>query len=353
MHFHDTSPYLFQISDGLGIQWNGLSFMLALILSSIFMSWMVYRQRSELTQKRVGSFVMTCAIGALVGGRVGYCLFYSPILFLKFKADFPFWGVLALNEGGLSSFGSILGLTVGATVFAIRTGVGRLYLYDLMAITAPITIFFSRAANYMTGEFIGRPAPNEVPFAVKFPTEIFYWPQSDTQKLESLAPAAEKIGMPAEQWTNLISQYPTQVEAQGQLHEGLAKIVASVQQGSAEIRSILEPLLVARHPVQIYQAVIEGALLFFVLMILWYKPRRPGVVAATFLVLYSGIRIYLEYYRMPDPLAGMDAMNLDRTQWLAIVSLVIGLISLFIWGRRETLPSPGWGRGHSVKLHRR
>jgi phosphatidylglycerol:prolipoprotein diacylglycerol transferase len=151
----------------------------------------------------------------------------------------------------------------------------------------------------------------------------------------------------------MISHYSSQIEAKEHVHEVLSKIVTSVQDGSSELRSLLEPLLTARHPVQIYQCLTEGVLLFLILLILWYKPRRPGVVAATFLVLYSGMRIFLENYRMPDPTMGYDAFGLVRTQWLAIISLIIGFIMLFVWGRRETLPSPGWGRGQNVKLHRR
>lgn len=343
MHFHDISPYLWRISDAFIIQWNGLSYMLSLVISFVFMSWMSYRQRSELGQRRVWDFLIVCAIAALVGGRLGYCFFYAPELFLRFKSEFPFWGVLAVGEGGMSSFGGILGLAVGATLFAIRTGVSRLYLYDLIAVTAPIGIFLGRIANFFTGEFIGKPAPLDLPYTVKFPTEILYWPQNDPSKLIELSRAVEKIGLDPEKWT----------ESQATIHEGLNQILNGLYSGVEGIRQVLEPLLVPRYPVQLYGALLEGALLFLFLFFFWMKPRRPGVVASTFLVLYSGIRIFVDSFRMVDPTMGLDAFGLARGQWLALVCLVIGLILLFVWGRRETLLSVGWSRGHSVKLHRR
>jgi len=353
MHFHDISPFLWRISDTSGIQWNGLSYMLSLIVSFVFMSWMSYRQRSELGQKRVWDFVLVCAIGALLGGRLGYCFFYAPELFLRFRAEFPFWGVLAVDEGGMSSFGAILGLAISSTLFAVRTGVSRLYLYDLIAVTAPIGIFFGRIANFLTGEFIGKPASSELPFSVKFPTEIYYWPRSEPGKLAELSQAAEKIGADPEQWKVWASSYQAQADSQSQVHQVLTRILDSLYSGAEDIRRLLEPLLVARHPVQLYGALAEGVLLFLFLFFFWMKPRRPGVVASTFLVLYSAIRIVVDHYRMVDPTMKLGAFDLARGQWLAIFCLIIGFILLFVWGRRETLLSAGWGRGHSVKLHRR
>ncbi len=353
MYLHTYSPYLLQISDGFGIQWNGLSYTLTLIVAFVFMAWMSYRQRSELVPKMLGDFVMICAIGVLLGGRLGYCFFYAPDLFLKFRGEFPFWGVLALEEGGMSVYGGIIGLWLAATFFAIRTGIGRLYLYDLLALTAPIGIFFGRMANFFTSDFMGRPANGEVPFTIKYPAEILYWPQTNAAQLPSLAPLAEKVGTSSSEWTNLLVQMPGSENNQSAVQQVLIKIVESVQLGSEDMQRLLGPLLTERFPAQLYAAAGEGLFLFLFLFLLWYKPRRPGVVAATFLVMYSAIRFVVERYRMPDAHLGLGLLDLSRGQWLSVVFFVIGLILLFVWGRRETLPSSGWGRGHSVKLHRR
>jgi phosphatidylglycerol:prolipoprotein diacylglycerol transferase len=259
-----------------------------------------------------------------------------------------------MGEGGMSIYGGILGLAVATTVFAIRSGVGRLYLYDLVAVTGPIAIFFSRIANFLSGEFIGRPVGDQqIPFVVKYPTEILDWPSIAAKRLPELAPLADKVGVGREKWDVLVAQFPTNADSQSALNAALAKIVEAVQSGNDEIRNLLEPLLVWRHPAQLYAAAGEGIFLFLFLFFLWRKPRRPGVVSASFLVLYSIIRFLDENYRMPDSHLGLGLMDLTRGQWLSIVCFFVGLILLFVWGRRETLPSVGWGRGHSVKLHRR
>jgi phosphatidylglycerol:prolipoprotein diacylglycerol transferase len=353
MYFHSLSPYLVQFSDGFGIQWNGLSLMLSLVTAFIFMGWMSSRQRSELVPKMLGDFVMTCTVGALIGGRLGYCLFYSPDLFVKFRSEFPFWGLLAVDEGGMSAYGAILGLVAAATIFAVRTGVSRLYLYDLLAVTGPIGIFFGRLANFMTGELIGRPVKGEVPYTVKFPTEIYFWPQSADSRLADLAPIVEKFGVEKEKWDQLLLQKADDPQALTAVNELMVQIVRAIQSGNQEIQSLLSPLLADRHPSQLYGAAGEGVLIFLFLFLLWRKPRRPGVVASVFLILYGLMRYVHEMFRLPNPAHEMGALDLTRGQLLSVVCFLIGLTLLFVWGRRETLASPGWSRGHSVKLHRR
>lgn len=353
MYFHSISPYLVQFADGFGIQWNGLSLMLSLVTAFLFMGWMSYRQRSELVPRMLGDFVMTCTIGALVGGRLGYCIFYAPDLFVKFRSDFPFWGVLALDEGGLSAYGGILGLVAASTIFAIRTGVSRLYLYDLLSVTGPIGIFFGRLANFMSGELIGRPAGGEVPYTVKFPTEIYLWPQTGDARLASLAPIVEKFGVEKEKWNLLLQQKADNPQALSSINQYLFEIVRSVQSGHQEIQSMLIPLLDERHPSQLYAAAGEGIFIFLFLLLLWRKPRRPGVVSATFLILYGILRFLHEMVRVPSPIQAAGLFDLTRGQILSVICVLIGLILLFVWGRRETLPSAGWGRGQSLKLHRR
>jgi phosphatidylglycerol:prolipoprotein diacylglycerol transferase len=353
MYIHDLSPFLWRISDTFGIQWNGLSYMVSFLLSFVFVGWMAFRQRSELTPRMLGDFITSCALGVLIGGRLGYCLFYAPDLFLKFRPEFPFWGVFALGEGGMSVHGSIVGLFIVGTLFAIRTGVSRLYLFDLMAVTAPLGLLIGRVANFITGEFIGRPTPNGFSFSVKFPSEIFSWPQTNLSKLQDLTPLAEKIGQVSkEQWTGWLEQWPTQMEAKESIHKVLIQIVQSLQSGNAEVKSALAPLLAERHAFQLYAAVGEGLLLFLFLFILWYRPRKPGVIAANFLVFYSAIRIFDDNFRMLDPGFGPEMFGMTRVQVLSVLMFIIGLVMLFIWGRRETLPARGWGQGHSVKLHR-
>ena len=354
MQLVGVSPFLWRISDSFGVQWNGLSLMLTILISLVFVSWMVFRQRAELAPRMVGDFVLIAAIGALIGARLGYCLFFSPDLFIKFRAEFPFWGVLAVNEGGMSSLGGVLGGFVACTLYAIQTGVSRLYLYDLMAITAPIGFFLGRIASFMSGELLGREADAQVPFAFKFPTEIFQWPETSFQKLNEMTPVVEKVGVEAEQWKNLLSQYSSDATAQASVQDTLNKVIEALQSGSSEVARLLEPLLVVRHPVQLYAAAAEGLFLFLFLFLFWYRPRRPGVVASVFLILYSAIHLGIESYAMPGATAaGEMILGLARDQWLCVGGIIIGLVCWFMWNRSEILLASGWGRGQNVKLHRR
>ncbi len=353
MYIHDLSPFLWQISEGFGIQWNGLAYMFSFLLSFLLIGWMAFRQRSELTPRMLGDFITACAFGVLIGGRLGYCLFYSPDLFLKFRPDFPFWGVLALGEGGMSAHGGMLGLFLVGTLFAIRSGVSRLYLFDLMALAAPLGLLLGRIANFFSGEFIGKIAPINFPYAMKFPSEILLWPEQPGNRLGDLASLANQVSnISKTDWQTWLEKLSTQSEAKKSVERVLIQIVQSIQSGSVEVKNALAPLLSGRHAFQLYAALGEGLLLFLFLFILWYRPRKPGVIAANFLVFYSAIRIFDEAYRWDVYSLIAGPFGLDRVQVLSLVVLFIGLISLFVWGRRETLPVRGWGRGHSVKLHR-
>jgi len=365
MHLLEISPFLWRISDNFGVQWNGLSLMLTILISFVFVSWMVFRQRSELPQKMVGDFIILTTLGALIGARLGYCFFFAPDLFIKFKTEFPFWGVLAVNEGGMSSIGGVIGVFLVSTVYAIQTGIGRLYLYDLVAVTAPIGFFLGRIANFLSGELLGRPVSDPIggvaieqvvgpiPFAMKFPTEIYEWPKTSFAKLSELSPVVEKLGIDGEKWNALLAQYPTDQAAQITVNETLGKIVEAVQSKMTEVTRLLEPLLLVRHPVQLYGALLEGVFLFLFLFMLWYNPRRPGVIASTFLILYSALHMAIDPFRLQDPLLISSIWGLSRDQWLCVAGLITGIVCRFMWNRKETLLAPGWGRGQNVKLHRR
>ena len=85
-------------------------------------------------------------------------------------------------------------------------------------------------------------------------------------------------------------------------------------------------------------------MLFTLLGLVWYKPRKPGVISALFVIFYAIIRIIDEHFRMPDVQIGFDYMGLTRGQILSGGMFVIGLVLLVIWGRRLAQPVGGWGR---------
>jgi phosphatidylglycerol:prolipoprotein diacylglycerol transferase len=351
---HDLSPIIFTVYKDIAVRWYGLSYILGFICAYLIIQWISVRQKQGLTKEMVGDFITYGALGVLIGGRLGYCLFYSPDLFLKFKSAPPFWGVLAVNEGGMASHGGMIGLVVACTLFAMKHNVGRLYLYDLVALVGPVGIFFGRIANFINGELVGRIAPADYQWAVRFPSDIFSWPSGEFSRLAGLSAVVEKIpGMSREQWLEWVDQYRMNASSRESVYQGLQQIVNSIQEGNAAAKEAIGPLLDPRYPSQLFGAAGEGLFLFLVLFIFWRKPRKPGLVGALFVVVYAIVRIVDEHYRMPDAHLGFQLFGLTRGQWLSGGMLLIGLVLMFFWGRRETLPIPGWSRGQNVRIHRR
>jgi phosphatidylglycerol:prolipoprotein diacylglycerol transferase len=351
---HDFSPFLWRISGEFGVRWYGLSYMAGFIVAYLLFQMMASRQKVGLTPEMVGDFVTYGAIGILLGGRLGYCVFYSPDLFLKFKSQIPYWGVLAVNEGGMASHGGMIGMVVACWLYARKHGLNQNYLFDLVSIAGPIGIFFGRLANFVNGELVGRPCDPNFSLAVKFPQDMYLWPAESFSKLSELGPVVASIpGESREKYLEMLGKYQIDPSAREYVQDMISLIIRSIQDGNAAAKAAIEPLLTARHPSQLYAAAGEGVFLFTVLFLLWYKPRKPGVIAAIFVCLYACVRIVDEQFRTPDYQIGFQLFNLTRGQWLSIGMLIVGLVLLVMYSRREGLPFPGWGKGQNVRIHRR
>ncbi len=350
---HDLDPFALRISGDFGVRWYGLSYMMGFICAYLMIKWLAQKQRSGLTPQMVGDFVTYAAIGTLVGGRLGYVVFYGPDLFLKFKSAFPFWGVLAVNEGGMASHGGMIGIVIAALLFARKYSVNALYLFDLVAVSGPIGVFFGRIANFINGELVGRPCDPSFPLAVKFPQDIYLWPAQEFNKLPELASVTEKIGVSRDQWLELVGKFHIDMTSRDQVYAIMNKIVEQIQSGNTAAKEAIAPLLTARYPSQLFAAVGEGLFVFLVLFFLWRKPRKPGFIAAMFVLLYAIVRIVDEHFRMPDVQIGFQWLGLTRGQWLSIAMFVAGLVLMFVWTRASSLKIPGWGRGQSIKLNRK
>lgn len=351
---HDLSPFLIQFHDGIGLRWSGVAYVASFISSYLLILWLARRQRVAISAQAVGDFVTACAIGSLVGARLGYCLFYDFDLLFRFRPSVPFWGILALNEGGLSSHGGIIGLVLTCFWFAGRYGVNYLYLFDLVGICGPLGIFFGRLANFINGEFIGRPVDPSFPFAIKFPTEIYRWPKWSPSQLPQLADAVVLLpDFKKDQWLNWVQNFQTDVAMKGQINDTLLRLVVEIQNGNTQIRDALTPFLEPRHPAQLYGALIEGLALFFLLWMYWRKPQKAGMVGATFLVAFGLLQVAVEQFRMPDAGVGYDLFALTRGQWLSLAVVVIGLTLSFVWSRSGSVVIPGWARIQSIRINRR
>lgn len=308
---HNLDPFAVEFGGGFGIRWYGLAYLAAFAAAYFVYVQLAKRGYSVIPADKVADFITGCAVfGVLLGGRLGYMLFYDfggfvrdPLLF------FRVW------EGGMSAHGGILGVVLYTLWYAWRHQVSWPGLGDNLVVGAPLGLFFGRVANFINGELYGR--PTTVPWAVKFPKEVYE--------------------LPIERQRELLSR--AQEMAGGSV--GFDQLVNAVPEASAW-QQMLGDFLTPRHPSQIYEAVLEGLVLFAVLLVLRLKVRLPnGVITGVFFVGYALLRIVGEFYREPD--AGL-VWGMSRGQFLSIFLVLIGL-GFLIGSRMRPAYPPIWRQG--------
>jgi phosphatidylglycerol:prolipoprotein diacylglycerol transferase len=291
---------------------------------------------SSVKPAEVADMVLTIAIGVVLGGRLGYVFFYKPSLLWTFSSHLPFWGVLALNEGGMASHGGMIGGILASAFYAWRHGHRWSFVLDLFAFAAPLGLFFGRLANFVNGELYGRPVAEgsrAMAWAVKFPQEMHAWdPNSilDQPKIEQINELVRRA--PELLKGHLPDSFSDQVNA----------LIDAIQAGNGIVIRVVDPLLTPRHPSQIYEALMEGLLLFLILAVIWIRPRKPLVVASTFGLVYALVRIFGEQFREPDLGIGYQFLGLTRGQWLSVplALLSLGLLIFALW--RDAPRMGGW-----------
>ena len=326
---HDWDPYIVRLGF-FDLRWYGMAYIAGAVVGYAMLRWFARTGRTSLDAEQSFDVAITLLAGAFVGGRIGYCLFYSPRL-LGLVDGFPYWGVLALHQGGMASHGGFLGVLVAGWWFAKRNGVSLLNLFDVVSVGVVPGLLFGRLANFVNGELYGRAVREDFPLAVKFPQEILSWPAS---KLENLAAAVGAVGVEPVQWLGALAT----PGRRGAIGATLEKLVEAVQNGNGQASEALRPLLTPRHPSQLYEAVAEGVLPLAIPLLLWLRPRRPGVVGSTMLVVYAVGRIVCEFFRLPDEHIGFDWLDLTRGQWLSVVALLVG-VALLVWAARRDVPT--------------
>lgn len=348
-YLHAIDPFALQLStilgagwESFGIRWYGLAYAAGFILGYYIILALCRRGRLLIPAEQVGDFIFWVAMGTIIGGRLGYCLFYNPELFIRFRPTLPFWGVLAVNEGGMASHGGIIGIVVACYLFARKRRVPTAHLCDLTTLGGTAGVFFGRIANFINGELVGRPSSDQVPWAVKFPQDIYLWPMQEPERLAGLKDVVAKMGISPDTWTWYVSGIGRVADAAQRVEGTLARIIAEVQSGNQAVADALRPLLTPRHPSQIYEALLEGLLMFVILNLIWLRPRKPGVITGAFLSIYSIVRIIGEQFRMPDAAIGFQMFGLTRGQILSIVLFFFGLAVFLISNRLDRKAVGGW-----------
>jgi phosphatidylglycerol:prolipoprotein diacylglycerol transferase len=318
-YFHRMEPFAIRITEGFGIRWYGLAYLAGFVIAWAALRWLARRERIGLTVAQVGDLMLVVVLGVLIGGRLGYALFYDPTLFLDFSGDAPFWGLLAINKGGMASHGGIAGVILAFMFYARRHGLAVLHLLDLASALCPAGLFLGRIANFVNAELWGRALPpsmqaNPPSWGVKYPEEIL---------LDSFQRAEEV----REQLGPIVTGDAT----------FLTNVVAAARDADApqhaEVVAALKPLLTAYYPSQLIQAITDGPLLFLLLAGLWLAPRKPGVIGGWFLIGYGAMRIATEAVRQPDAGVGL-VLGLSRGQQLSILMIASGIVGLAIVLRR-------------------
>ncbi len=328
LYIHTLDPFAIQLTESFGIRWYGLAYLTGFLATYYLIQWFSKKGLSSLTNELAGDFVFAAAIGTIIGGRLGYCLLYSPDLFLSFTNTPPFWGVFAINQGGMASHGGILGIFITCILFGRKRNISALHLADLSALGGTIGIFFGRIANFINGELVGRACVSLHAWCVKFPSDILLWPAQEPNRLAGLAPLVLDQGLSNTKWSELMAALPGSSGAWEKVESALQHIILSIQHGNAQLVEAIAPLLTARHPSQLYEAMLEGLLMFILLMPLMLRKARYGMVCAWFFIFYSLVRILGEAFRMPDAQLGFQLWGLTRGQWLSFGLLGFGIVFL-------------------------
>lgn len=312
---HTIDPYAIQLWEGGPIRWYGLSYLAGFLIAFLLVRRVTRVGVSTLDYRRAGDLIITFALSTVIGGRLGYVLFYKPHLLGEFSGSVPFWGALDIAGGGMSSHGGMIGGLAGAWWFSFRHKQPTLHTFDLLAFAAPLGIFCGRVANFVNGELIGRAAAKDFPLAVQFPQEIF-----ETQDMYDAMTTAYGRELPRN-WLDML------------------------QSGNEALQHAAMTVLPTRHPSQLYAATLEGLVVFTVLAILWIKPRRAGTLVGAFGITYAVMRLINENFRQPDAHLGLQAMGLSRGQWLSVPLLLVG-VGIVGWTiSRKTPLMGGWRRG--------
>ena len=248
--YPSIDPILIQIGP-FAIRWYALAYIAGLLIGWRYVRRLAAKPPTVVIERDVDDFLVWATLGVVLGGRLGYVLFYKPDYFLSQPL-----AILQVWQGGMSFHGGLLGVLAAGFLFSRRRGLAFLAFADPIACAAPIGLFLGRVANFINGELWGR--ASDAPWAMVFP------------------------------------------------HGG--------------------PM--ARHPSQLYEAALEGVVLFVLLLLMSRREglrRRHGVLTGTFLAGYGVARIVAELFREPDAYLGSFVAGTTMGQWLSLPMVLIGL----------------------------
>jgi len=251
MFTNNFDPVALQIFS-LEIRWYSLAYILGISIGWFYCKKKIIQDPYILNL--FDDFITYLIVGIILGGRIGYALFYNLDYYFVNPIE-----ILMVWKGGMSFHGGLIGVIIAAKLFSNKHQTNQFVFLDLVALSAPIGIFFGRVANFINSELYGR--ATDVPWSVQF---------------------------------ILIDN-------------------------------------IKRHPSQLYEALLEGIILFLILRYFFIKGylEKPGKISALFLIFYSLFRFFIEFFRSPDQQIGYLILNLTLGQLISIVFFTAGILLFF------------------------
>lgn len=358
-YFHSMDPFVIQFTKSFGIRWYGMAYIAGFLCCWFLLRRMAKTKRSPLSVEAAGDLIFYVIFGVLVGGRLGYAVFYDPHLFIGFNKSLLFWDILAINKGGMASHGGMIGVIVAVWLFSRRHKVSMLHLLDMCSLFSTFGLFFGRIANFINGELLGRVMPDQVnppPWSVKFPQEMSEWVVGnaesvddllawDSSRLESLKDAVKFLDISSGQWlANIQALKHASLENAGNaalpLNQAINSLILDTQQKNQGVIDAITPHLTAFYPSQLFQALTDGPILGGILALIWLRPRRPGTIGCFFLIVYGILRISTEFFRQPDEGVAL-LLGFSRGQVLSFAMIAAGTVILWLLKKKNAAPMGG------------
>ena len=280
----NVDPVCFSLPEFLGgreIRYYGLLYAVALMGAFMFWQWQV--MRTGRTREQAERFLLIAVAAVIFGARIGHCVFYHPEYYLAKP-----WEILEVWKGGLASHGATVTLLLTLVYYARTESMTIREVFDRFAIGVSWAASIIRLGNLMNSEIVGR--VTDLSFGFKFPLHE-------------------------------ISQIKQRCNPQ------VTESCIETARGWVDIN-----LVPVRHPSQLYEAALEGLLLFLALNFIARHAaiqNRSGFLTGAFLSGYAASRIFVELFRQPDPHIGFLLFNLTMGQWLSLPMLAAGIYIMF------------------------
>lgn len=256
IHFPNIDPVFLRFGP-VQLRWYGLMYMISFIIGYFLLKRMARQRKLKLTPDDLYDLLFYIIIGVMVGGRIGYVVFYDLRGYLQAPVD-----ILKIWQGGMSFHGGLIGVILATLYITRKKGWDFWEISDLICAAVPVGLGLGRIGNFINGELYGR--PTSLPWGVIFP---------------------EGGEMP-------------------------------------------------RHPSQLYEALLEGLVLYLILRWLFKQRYQPGTVVWGLIGFYGLFRFLVEFVREPDAQIGLDLGPFTRGQLLTLPMMVIGLWKLLSAVRR-------------------